>query len=359
MTKTEKLPSGNYRTRVCWTEDGVKHYRSFTDKNKVVSRNLASEFELNRNRCKISCDTLADTIFEYIESQKNTISPTTYKQYTSYAKNYLLDLQKMRVCDIKNPDIQSAFNYEAGRHSPKTVRNLYSLFSMVMRSYRPDFHFVVSLPRVFEKKSKIPTEHEFRQIISLADDDMKVSILLAGVQGMRKGEVLGLKWVNVDFDKEVIIIDETIVKDIDGNDVHKSPKTRAGIRTIPLLPPVKEALIGYSEKNGKMEYIINISGPALSGRFKRINNKLGLNYTFHELRHYACSVMLSRGVARNYVASFLGHETERMVERVYGHTMPRYINIFADNMKEYYNENPIFPDDVGGEANGSRQQEIC
>lgn len=60
------------------------------------------------------------------------------------------------------------------------------------------------------------------------------------------------------------------------------------------------------------------------------------HYRFHDLRHYAVSVMLSLNMPKNYIADYMGHETENMLDRVYGHIMKEAKQSFEDRVNEYY-----------------------
>ena len=64
----------------------------------------------------------------------------------------------------------------------------------------------------------------------------------------------------------------------------------------------------------------------------------GAHYTFHELRHYAASVMIMLGIPVKYIADMLGHETEEMVNRVYGHIMRDKKDQFFERLETYYSD---------------------
>ena len=342
MISCEKLPSGKYRTRVYWSDESGKHSKSFTANTKKECKKLAECFDPDSVTVARPVQetkkemTLGEAIRKYIEIKSNVLSPTTFRSYTSLAEHSLISIQDIPLSEITSPLVQEAMNIEAAHLSPKTVRNINSLFTSAMNVFRPDFTCRVRLPQKIKREARIPTEKEVNAIIGLCGDtETKLFVMLAAYQGLREGEVAGLKWENIDFINDTMTIDESIVRDIKGNYVSKKPKTLAGNRTIVLMPQVKKMLL-TEDRDGK--YILTHIHQTYYKRYKSILKRLGLNYTFHELRHYACSVMISLGIPNKYIAAMLGHESEVMVQTVYGHIMRDKENIFYDRLKAYYSE---------------------
>lgn len=98
MANAKKLPSGNWRVRVCIGKDdnGKYIYKSFTAETKKEAEYLASEF-LIKHKEKPSNMTVGDAINKYIASKENILSPTTIASYKEIRRNRLQDLMNISI----------------------------------------------------------------------------------------------------------------------------------------------------------------------------------------------------------------------------------------------------------------------
>lgn len=336
MSKIEKLPSGSYRTRVRYTDESGKYCsKSFTaptvkEVKKMVADFLSGKDEKKEQKFLL----LSDAMRQYIQTKQNVLSPSTVRGYTAYSNLYALKLQKKNIYDITQADVQKAVSEEAATHSPKTTRNLHGFISAVIRLYRPEFTLVTTLPQKDASQIQIPTEDEVKAIIKrLEGNEAKIPVMLAAYQGMRMSEVVGLKWSCVDFDAHTIKIQEAKVMNADREYVSKRPKTVSGSREIKMMSVVEEALRNAPREG---EYVTSLKGQQIFNRYRRAQKVIGKEYSFHELRHFACSLMISLGIPNKYIANFLGHSSERMVERVYGHVMKDKKDEFFDRVNSHF-----------------------
>jgi len=121
--------------------------------------------------------------------------------------------------------------------------------------------------------------------------------------------------------------------------VKKKTKNYSSTREIRILPQICDALKAKS-KNKKSEYVVNITSAALYHRYENIMEKICPNdhYRFHDLRHYAVSVMLSLNIPKKYIANYVGHKSENMIDQVYGHIMAEKKTDVENTLFEYYNK---------------------
>jgi integrase len=141
----------------------------------------------------------------------------------------------------------------------------------------------------------------------------------------------------VDFGKNTIKIKKALVMDDDNELIEKTTKTTAGTRTIRMFPVVSETLINYKDAHPDDGGYISIRPDIISHRFEKLVKRTGIqHYRFHDLRHYTVSVMLSLNIPKNYIADFVGHETENMIDKVYGHIMQSRKTSVEDQMQEYF-----------------------
>lgn len=143
-----------------------------------------------------------------------------------------------------------------------------------------------------------------------------------------------MKWDCIDLKKNTITIREAKVIDENNNEIVKGTKSTAGKRTIKIYPFVANVFKKQADKTG---YVTNLTGRAIYARFYRILKKINIkHYRLHDLRHYTVSVMLSLGIPKNYIANYMGHETEHMIDSVYGHIMSEKMSKVENEMQVYF-----------------------
>lgn len=341
MVKAERLPSGSYRIKVLdyKDEDGKAHYRSFTGKNKKAVQLEAAQFEAQRKDNRAGNIAVCCAMERYVESKKNVISPRTYREYTQMRKNSLKMLHQINVNDLTREDVQAAVNAEAESHAPKTVRNMHGLLSSALKMFRPDFTLLTTLPQKEKSDIIIPTEEDVMRLIKdVYDTDIELPVLLAALAGMRSSEIVGLKWANVDLGAGTIKVDTALVRDIHNNFVEKAPKSHAGYRIIKMIPYLRDEMSRLYTSDAV--FVTPLKANQIYTRYQRALARVcpGAHYTFHELRHYAASVMIMLGIPVKYIADMLGHETEEMVNRVYGHIMRDKKDQFFERLETYYSD---------------------
>lgn len=339
-----QLPSGAWNARVfSHTDDsGKRHYESITghDYNDVLLRAVqfkADKRQDSRDRGKNKL-TLEEAMLKYIDSKSAILSPSTLLSYRAIARNYLAELRASPIHDITRDQVQVAINQESLSLSPKTVRNIHGFLVAVMQVYRPDFILHTTLPQKRKPSISIPTEEDIKRLFEITSNtDMEIPILLAACCGMRRSEIAALTWDHVNFMNNTITIKQALVLDDDHKFVQKSTKTIAGTRTIRMIPIISNALARKWEEASDQSSYITINPDLISNRFYRLIRKNGFpNYRFHDLRHYTVSVMLSLNVPKKYIADYVGHETDDMIDQVYGHIMASKKHSVEDQLQDYF-----------------------
>ena len=171
------------------------------------------------------------------------------------------------------------------------------------------------------------------------NDPIHIVIFLAAYYGLRRSEVLGLKWSAVDFENKTVSISHKVVqndKGVVGMDVMK---TKSSYRTLPLIPQVEQALLAEREKQEQMkkvmrsayskEYTDYVCVDALgkiydpdfvTGHFGQLLKKHNLKkIRFHDLRHSCASVLLAQGVPMKQIQEWLGHSDMSTTANIYSH----------------------------------------
>lgn len=345
--KINQLPSGNYNAKVYdyTTPDGKRKYKSITASSKGEVKRLIAVFLAERDELREEREkredpeymTVGEAIDRYIESKSNVLSPSTIRGYRTLRRNSLQCLMDTALPDLTADDIQRAVNEEAREHSPKTVRNAHGLISAVLEMYAPDLRLNTTLPMRVKPDISIPKEAEIIKMFeAAAGTDLEVPLYLAACCGLRRSEVCGLRWSEINFDTGTLTVSYAMVTDEEFKPVIKSPKTETSKRTIKLLPVVIDKL---KEKRAAAsgEFVVEMRDYDIYNRFITLCRKLGITqYRFHDLRHYCVSVMLSLNIPKNYIADYMGHATENMIDKVYGHIMAERKTTFEDELQRYF-----------------------
>lgn len=346
LPKITQLPSGAYHAQVYshTDPDGKRRYQSFTsfDYNTVLLE--VAQFKADKKQDKIDRATgkikmtLGEAMEKYMESKSAVLSPATLRSYRTIVRNYLQVLQTVHVDELTRDQVQVAINQESMSHSPKTVRNIHGFLTAVLQTYRPDFVLHTTLPQKKKPSIDIPTEDEIKKLFDMTEGtDLYIPVLLGAVCGMRRGEIGALTWDSIDFEKQTITIDQSLVLGEDHEWIEKTPKTTAGARTIRMIPLVASALQKAKDDRTTPDGYITIRPDLISNRFYNLIRKSDLpNYRFHDLRHYTVSVMLSLNVPMNYIAGYVGHGSTKMIETVYGHLMASRKTTVEDQLQDYF-----------------------
>lgn len=343
MAKAKKLPSGNWRVKayIGVGEDGKKKYKSFTAPTKKEAEYMASEYLMD-SKYKSTADKILfkDAMLNMIELKKPVISPSTYRQYMQYYNHSYFDsIKNTPVTALTDKQVQKMINGWVDEElSPKTIQNLHSIFLSTIKTVDKRIVFDTKLPQKYKSDIYIPTDEEVSQLVKASiNTPLELPILLAAFMGLRRSEIIALKWDNIDFQNKKMIIDEATVLNIDNEPTTKKPKSVSGQRTIDIPASVLDALNRHRTDDNIQ--VVPLTGAAIYKRFKRLQKQLGMNdFRFHDLRHYNASVMLALGIPDKYAMERIGHASNAILRNVYQHTMKKKQSEFSSQLDDFFNQ---------------------
>jgi integrase len=211
----------------------------------------------------------------------------------------------------------------------------------------------VDRPRVEQTETQILSEEQARQLLAIASGSLYETVFcLALISGMRKGELLGLKWSDLDQTKGTILVQRQLQLVKPEGYILVPPKTKAGKRQIKLGQGMlaklenhrrnQEALKAAAGDKWKENNLIFTSSigtymdqSRVHKEFKRLLTKAGLpDLRFHDLRHTSLSFLLENGTPVNTVQQRAGHSKASVTVDIYGHAMAGSQNQAADRIDE-------------------------
>ena len=255
-----------------------------------------------------------------------------------------------------------AAKLEEGK-SKKTVKELHHLLSKAFAK-AVEQGFLIENPAIKATAPK-PTpkavdpwryEEVVEFIIGFKDVDNHALYVTALSTGMRRGEILALRWNDIDFEKRTISISRNLAFTKSKGLFVKVPKTKASMRTIDISDSLIEELSLHKERQGKWKKSIgldyqenNLVFPNIYGNFKDPRNLLREYYrdqkaaqvrtiTFHDLRHTHATLLLINGENPKLVQQRLGHEDVEITLRIYSHILPSMQRDAIDKLEQELNK---------------------
>lgn len=326
--------NGGYKIRnnviyVYGTVNG-KRYRISTGKKATpaninwIKRNCRSVLlkliDKKNNKKKLSLD-LENFAKEVLELTSHKRDELTQKDYISKVDRMIIPYFKSyNLEDIKPLDIEKWQNKLLQRYSTTTVRRVRNIFSMIFKKAvandivpKNPIDFADNI-QVQHKKQEPYTIEEMKAIMKNAKGWLKVFVYLAFTTGMRPGELIGLKWEDIDFDKKVIYLKRSITKGV----IKKDTLTKNHNRLVIVPEFVLKMLQKHREKNQtEWVFVSKLKKPygdskAISHRyFKPLLKELGIKYKgLKATRHTYVSIMRNDGVDINLVLEITGHSKE-------------------------------------------------
>lgn len=295
----------------------------------------------------------ADFLVQWVEVAKCTVKPTTYASYFSLIKNpiapYFRETQ-VALAELKPLDIQVFYSKQLERVSPNTVIHYHAVINRALK-YAVKLDLIptnpvakVERPRKNHFHANFYDSDEINKLfLAVEGNELELPVKLAAFYGLRRSEVIGLRWSDVDFVKNTLCIRHTVANCIiDGKRMDiasDTTKTKSSMRTFPLVPVFKELFMekraeqednrrmcGRSYSKEYLDYIcVNQLGVRtnchyLSTAFPNFLEKHGLRkIRFHDLRHSCASLMLANGVTMKEIQEWLGHSDFSTTANIYAH----------------------------------------
>lgn len=328
LPKAELLPSGNWRIRIYeGMVAGKKKYETFIKPSEDEVEQEAYQYLLKKqkrkNDAKLPLErrmSVGDAIDQHIVDIADVLSPGTVRRYKEDRQKFFASIMDIKLCDLSQPDVQRAVSHDSRRYAAKSIHNAHGLLSAALSSYLPDFRLKTNLPQMVDPDVIVPEDEDIDRLMAEVEGTwMESAILLGACCGMRRSEICGLKFDDIDLRHYTITVRRTVIKDENGKwIVREKTKTTKSKRTFETAPEIIKALIANKTDD---EFVVNVVPDTLSKSFIDLRDKLRIKCRFHDLRHYNASIMLALNVPDKYAMERMGYSTAGTLKKVYQHTM--------------------------------------
>ena len=294
-----------------------------------------------------------DFLLKWLRVAKSTVKLTTYASYEMMATRIIIpyfETLNIKLKELTTEDIQEFYSAQLERVSANTVIHYHAVIHRALK-YAVKIKTIQSNPAVNverpRKEKFIGSFYDKKEINTLFDiiqgHPLEVAIKLAAFYGLRREEIIGLKWTAIDFENNTLTIQHTVTEcNLNGKHIEvasDTAKTDSSLRTMPLVANFREMLLAKKEKQehyrklcGRsyckeyLDYIfVNEMGERwkpryLSDGFKRILEQNGLRrIRFHDLRHTCASLLLANNVPMKKIQEWLGHSDFSTTANIYAH----------------------------------------
>lgn len=350
IAETECDPITGKRERRYKTVHGTKKQA------EAALRKMIDDLEQG-NVTTSSAMKVQDWMTLWVETYLPNIEETTRVGYDEKIKNYIApELGHIQLKALKPTNVQTWINGLSKRGlSPKTIRNAYNNLNaamkkaVVLRMIPHNPCEGAELPKLVKYQANIYDAPDMKKALSVAEGtDMYIPVLLALAVGLRRGELLALRWHHIDFVAGVVHIRDNMVKGKDGKPVIKTPKSASGTRDIAVGSNVLSALSAAREAYDKAKtspgfhddgFVVcqengkHFMPDSMTQKWERFMIAKGLSHVrLHDLRHSCATAMIDAGVDAVTVKDTLGHADVTTTMKFYVHSTPAMSKRAAETM---------------------------
>ena len=270
--------------------------------------------------------TLEDYLYEWVELRAPGLRPRTIESYMSLIRLHIVPaIGHRKLTKVKPKHIARMLQGVIDAGHTRTAELCYVMLRAALRSAVEQRRIAwspmeaVTRPKHVAAETHVWTQVQTRAYCSaIVGDRHQIAWLLAVGMGLRRGEICGLRWSDIDLRARVLHVRNQRQRLDDGRVVDAPPKSRAGTRTLPIPRMIYDALRRSYQFGGG--YVEPITPSGLNAAHRRLLSRLDLPYIrLHDLRHTMVTNALRNGAAMRMISSVIGHSDPALTARVYAH----------------------------------------
>ena len=315
---------------------------------------LRAEFEPPKEVGDLSSDMLfADYLLEWLEIAKGRLAVATYSSYAAMIKKPVGPYFRQRNLTLRELEarhLQMFYSEMLRKVKPNTVIHYHAIIHSALKyAVKTDMLVQNAADKVDRPKKNsfqpvfLSAEEMQKMFEALRGTKLELPVLVAAFYGFRRGEVLGLKWDAIDFERGTISVIRTVTTiTLDGKQTEieqQSAKTKSSLRTLPLIGSFREYFLQVKEAQELNKQICGncynheydgfvfvdelgerMRANYLTSAFPKFLEDHGLRrMRFHDLRHSCASLLLANGVPLKHIQEWLSHSDFTTTANIYAH----------------------------------------
>jgi integrase len=283
-------------------------------------------------------ETFTEITPRYLQHQKARLTPQAYERTRGVVEGHLkAAFGTVKLADIRRPDVQRYVTERSGEVSPGTVAKELNVLKHLLK-LAVEWELIPLNPAQGVKGPKVPPGRvrylqpgELRALLETCPDWLRPIAGLLVATGMRRSEVLALRWLDVDRVGERVLLPQT--KNGDGRVVYLNR----------LACQVLDSLRSGAPMSCVFPATEDVTPNRVSVAFLRACRKVGIaDFRLHDLRHTAGSWLRMSGADLQDVADLLGHRDLRMTRR-YSHLSPAHLSAAVKRLDNVFPSLPQLP----------------
>jgi len=282
------------------------------------------------------------------DSVKGTVRNTTYERYEQISRARIVPmLGGVKLKALSPTHVRGLYKEKLSSLSPRTVQYIHVTLHKALKQAVSDGLIprnateAVKPPQVRREEIRPLTPEQVKMLLEAASGDrLEALYVLAVHTGLRQGELLGLKWDDIDLETGTLQVRRALTT-AKGGPRLAAPKTKGSRRRVSLTGSAAQALKSHLERqleeidragslwqeNG-LVFASETGAPLdrrdlTSRRFKPLLKRAGLpHFRFHDLRHTCATLLLTQNVNPKVVSEMLGHSSIAITLDTYSHVLP-------------------------------------
>lgn len=340
-------PDGYYVGRFT-TKYGKRKQKLFRKLQECRQWSGDAQYQDEHSNLNMAEDMLISAWFDYwISIKERTVRPNTVRNYSErYKQNIAPVIGKMLLADVKPIHCQMIMNQMAdeGYRTSTINQTRVALFNMLNYAYQNDVimknpcNAMVksNIGKPSNKKEALTLERQKRFVNGISGNTYELQYKFLLQTGLRTGEMIGLKWSDVDFKKRTITVNRSMEYRHSAKEWRiGEPKSQSGYRTIPLTDDAVAILKKQKQKNAcfklipiewsEFVFLCKKGTPVKNSTYDtmlfKLCDKIGIpRFSMHVLRHTFATRCIEGGMKPKTLQTILGHSNIGITMNLYVHT---------------------------------------
>lgn len=322
---------------------------------KMILYELGIESDVNQKKNDML---FVDYLEQWLSNYQNQIEPNTFQAYQTQLKNHIIPYfteQNLKLRELKAFHIQQYYSFKLNEKlSPNSVIRHHALihralkFAVKSGLISTNIADQVERPRIQKYYGAFYNQNELKILFEkVKGTSIELGVYITANYGLRRSELLGLKWNAIDWENKQIKIMHKVVQYMETDENGKKykrvlckskMKNDSSYRSLPLLPSIEKMLLDEREEQREnkkktkhyddsySEYIfVNSKGKLITPdyftrKFAQVLQQNNLKkIRFHDLRHSCASLLINLGFSMKEIQEWLGHASFKTTADIYGH----------------------------------------